>query len=462
MSTQTNTGCQPLLKQAAENLDAVDFKKLSVLRLLRHRENTWLGVTEPTLCNANTKRLQEINPGAAEMASFKTADQLILQEADYAHSQHLLGDTQATGQLQLPKIVQYDLFHITEALPQQRDFAAASSGYSFFFRENAKAEILAHLRRYHELGVIPCLLWHTYHPRWGNQTFEEITAQEADAFGAGPATEVADLLLLAHHIHVPESAWNNRYDPRQQHLLRSLQQKLDRIANFANELAKNEIVCLFRPYHEANGHWFWWSIQHFNADRQVAGAQFAALWRNTRRYLEEVRGVRNLLWVWSPNVVGEWVDNPQRVQTDYLFPLAPADADVLGLDFYANNINLSAQDGRSKRAVRMSAAFEMLAAIRRAFPDKPVGFTELGMRHHLDLNNGQRVASPQGGDIWLDTDLQQHFMSSDTHPHFTIFWRNEPGAMEQVVAGQGIGMDRSFRWLWANLSTRLTDVTPVV
>ena len=52
------------------------------------------------------------------------------------------------------------------------------------------------------------------------------------------------------------------------------------------------VPVLWRPYHEMNGPWFWWGGQP---------DLFVRLWRQVRERLVDHHGLRNLVWVWSPN-----------------------------------------------------------------------------------------------------------------------------------------------------------------
>lgn len=75
---------------------------------------------------------------------------------------------------------------------------------------------------------------------------------------------------------------------------------LDEIAQVFLEMQKDSIAAIFRPLHEAGGQWFWWSIN--------SGEQYKALYRLIYDRLVNVNGVRNLIWVYNPelNVAEEW------------------------------------------------------------------------------------------------------------------------------------------------------------
>lgn len=93
---------------------------------------------------------------------------------------------------------------------------------------------------------------------------------------------------------------------------------LDRAADFLNSLVGAAVI--FRPWHENLGSWFWWGGNLCTAD------QYKALFRLTRSRLEE-KGVRNLIWCYSPN-------GPVSAE-DYLSRYPGDDVvDILGTDIY--------------------------------------------------------------------------------------------------------------------------------
>lgn len=73
--------------------------------------------------------------------------------------------------------------------------------------------------------------------------------------------------------------------------------KLDRIAEALLELQKAGVVVLWRPLQEMNGNWFWWGISSAPNDPQP----YIALWHDMHHYFTDVKGLHNLLWVYSPN-----------------------------------------------------------------------------------------------------------------------------------------------------------------
>lgn len=66
---------------------------------------------------------------------------------------------------------------------------------------------------------------------------------------------------------------------------------MDRIAEELRKFQREEIPIIWRPFHEAEGDWFWWGAK---------GPQVAAkLYRLMYEYYTEVLHLDHLLWVWN-------------------------------------------------------------------------------------------------------------------------------------------------------------------
>jgi arylsulfatase A-like enzyme len=102
-------------------------------------------------------------------------------------------------------------------------------------------------------------------------------------------------------------------------------QRLDDISDYLLNLEVNgrPIPVIFRPYHENSGSWFWWGADH------CTPAEFKELWQFTYQYIVETRGVRNLLWAYSPSRPASIADYLERYPGDSL-------VDIIGFDFYGD------------------------------------------------------------------------------------------------------------------------------
>lgn len=118
------------------------------------------------------------------------------------------------------------------------------------------------------------------------------------------------------YTHVPEiltagSALNTVFNKR-----------LDELAGYFKTLETAGIAVLFRPFHEMNGDFFWWSFQ----DR------FKELWIYEWNYLTNTKKCNNLLWVFGVNYYGAAATTSK--QSPYFYYPGHAYVDVLGCDFY--------------------------------------------------------------------------------------------------------------------------------
>lgn len=91
---------------------------------------------------------------------------------------------------------------------------------------------------------------------------------------------------------------------------------LDAVATGLQTLQNNNVVVLYRPFHEMNGTWFWWGAKD--------PTQFKNVWKYVFNYLTQTKGLHNLLWVYSPNASYD--------MTAY-YP-GPGYVDIVGMDIY--------------------------------------------------------------------------------------------------------------------------------
>jgi len=134
--------------------------------------------------------------------------------------------------------------------------------------------------------------------------------------------------------------------------------RLDEVAGYLARLREAGVAVLWRPFHEMNGPWFWWSRQ----------PRFKELWEHQWRYFTEEHGLTNLLWVysvnhWEPDSGPEW--DPTTYYPGHEF------VDVLGVDTYiqyGHNFNQYIYD-----------------ALLRLGGQRPIAFTENGQMPELAL-----------------------------------------------------------------------------
>ncbi len=95
---------------------------------------------------------------------------------------------------------------------------------------------------------------------------------------------------------------------------------MKRLGDFLESLGE-DVPVIFRPWHENLGSWFWWGLD------LCTEQQYIELFRLVWRYCTQERGLKNLLWCYSPN--GD--AGPQAYISRY-----PGDefVDILGVDTY--------------------------------------------------------------------------------------------------------------------------------
>lgn len=141
-------------------------------------------------------------------------------------------------------------------------------------------------------------------------------------------------------------------------------QRLDKLAAFLLDLKDDQgkpIPILFRPYHENTGVWFWWGAGHCTPQEYVELYQF------TVKYLTQVKGVHNLLFVFSPDRVKNKEQYFERYPGDEF-------VDVLGLDVYCWNGPNASQEYRNIAGTDLSIITD--AAKER---NKLATFSETGL-----------------------------------------------------------------------------------
>jgi mannan endo-1,4-beta-mannosidase len=126
--------------------------------------------------------------------------------------------------------------------------------------------------------------------------------------------------------------------------------RLDELSGYLKTLEDNNIPVIFRPFHEMNGDWFWWSYQ----------PRYKDLWIYTWKYFAENKKCNNLLWMFSVNY---WSEAAEMTDPNYYYP-GDQYVDMLGMDVYTNyghNYSKSSHD-----------------ALRELGNGRPIAITENG------------------------------------------------------------------------------------
>lgn len=101
---------------------------------------------------------------------------------------------------------------------------------------------------------------------------------------------------------------------------------MDNLAAFLVTLktpAGDPIPIIFRPWHEHTGGSFWWAEE----SKGVTADEFAKLWKFTVEYLRDTKGLHNLIYCYSPDII---------TSRSHYLRFWPGDewVDMLGLDAY--------------------------------------------------------------------------------------------------------------------------------
>ncbi|MEO3756104.1 glycosyl hydrolase [Streptomyces sp. B6B3] len=97
-------------------------------------------------------------------------------------------------------------------------------------------------------------------------------------------------------------------------------ERLDGAAAQLQQCADAGVAVIWRPFHEAGGTWFWWSME--------GGGQYNRLWQFMFDYFTDTKGLNNLVWLHGFN--GE---------PDGAFYPGPQYTDITGADTYAGDHN---------------------------------------------------------------------------------------------------------------------------
>ena len=144
-------------------------------------------------------------------------------------------------------------------------------------------------------------------------------------------------------------------------------------ADYLEQLADARVPILWRPLHEIDGGWFWWT------DKETP-ENTAKLWRLVFDYLVNERGIHNLVWVYNAAHVANAVRNKDATFEDNVayrkrfYPGAQY-VDIASIDTYANP---ALGWGKSWEDSRLRA-FELMQQVA---PGKPLAIGE----DHVLLN----------------------------------------------------------------------------
>ncbi|MBR3965897.1 MAG: hypothetical protein IKJ91_02355 [Clostridia bacterium] len=115
-------------------------------------------------------------------------------------------------------------------------------------------------------------------------------------------------------------------------------------ADLFEALENNGVPMIYRPIHEMNGGWFWFCVTQ-NGTTMSADVM-VDFWKFIYNYMEEERGLTNLLWNYGPNTSGNVQNTPGGTMGPmYCYP-GDEYVDMVGVDWYTSG-NLEIRSGNN-------------------------------------------------------------------------------------------------------------------
>ncbi len=253
---------------------------------------------------------------------------------------------------------------------------------------NQELMIIDHVKQAYDQGMINTFSWHLHEPYDGRDfyTANMTSFQRENAFRS----------------ILPGGA-NHDY----------FKEKLDKVASVVKSMVGSDgklIPIIFRPFHEFDGHWFWWGQDYCTAE------EFTQAWRFVVEYLRDEKQVNNMLFAFSP-------DNSYSTQAGYLSRY-PGDAyvDVLGMDNYGD-LNNQGSNGATRANDKLMMLSDL--AIEKV---KISAFTETG----YFVEPGQN--SPINN-FYTDL-LYPALTDNDIQISYMMFWSNYTDTYVVPTPGQ--------------------------
>jgi mannan endo-1,4-beta-mannosidase len=146
-------------------------------------------------------------------------------------------------------------------------------------------------------------------------------------------------------------------------------QQLDFYADVLLDMQSAGVPILFRPLMEMNGDFFWYGYMGNGGSENPAPnpQQYINLYRHMHDYFTNVKGLNNLIWIYSANM--SYFGIPD---VDHYYP-GTNYVDLTGLDVYTNDL-----------ALPMDQYNKMVAL------NKPFSFTEFGPTHTAAEMDGSK------------------------------------------------------------------------
>ena len=150
-----------------------------------------------------------------------------------------------------------------------------------------------------------------------------------------------------------------------------MMEDLRKHADYLQQLTDEDIPLIWRPLHEIDGGWFWWTDQNKPENT-------AKLWRIMYNYLVKEREMHNLIWVYSAGV-----GNPTKKDLEYRKSFYPGDeyVDMVGIDLYGFDF----RDTGVKEYWNATETYrEAFNTMKELAPDKLIILTETNAMPNME------------------------------------------------------------------------------
>ncbi len=152
---------------------------------------------------------------------------------------------------------------------------------------------------------------------------------------------------------------------------KAVMRDLRKTGDYLEKLRDAGVPILWRPLHEIDGGWFWWT------DKED-GANTAALWRLIFNYYVKERNLHNLIWVYNAGLKPPSGRDVEQIDVRKRFYPGPEVVDISGIDIYKN-------DWYGWKPYRESAYPKAFSIMERVSPGKMLALSESGAIPNPDL-----------------------------------------------------------------------------
>lgn len=318
---------------------------------------------------------------------------------------------------QLPAIMGYDAFKLILDItdnPKRKEEVETS---------------LAALKLYRESGGLITLDWHIQPillPSYKERAYR------MDEVDNNPYIELMKKQQPFYHIangFATKDKWWTAYET----------QRLKPIAERLKQISTDGSGIIFRPFHEADGDWFWWGIKWLHGDLPLNGKEaLMKVFVETARYLKHE--LPNILIAFSTDKLNdvnhENAKNEDEIAVRYrdefksFLPKNSTDLaliDIYGMDLY------TPKDNPSESLNQFKLKLQGLSLLAKQ-DDKIAAITEAGDRGMPAEEDGRQPTIN-----WFNNYLSSWTSSKNINIAYTVIWQNWSNNRDKVALDPGDG-----------------------